>query len=349
MHPFAFARPAVTNDSSPLAAWLRELFAVRIHDDVKSILTSCALALLGVLLLRATYSLIKTNWPESYTSVETRAEEHIRVNPIRTYILFRGGPVFIIALFISVSIERAGGIVWLGYWLMIIVYLICTTGKAIYDMIQKESRHPNWTMMSIYHVISIVVVLFVGTLAVLLRSLFASWIPGQQDLLIAIWAGIFATLLGAAAHHILKPTRVESHGVVDVLRKDVGETAWDYLTKSTPNQPYLQDLARAILLAECQQRPKWFRRLERLGGKIWGKGTYGVAQAAADSPITDEQSIDILISHLRALPVYSATFNGPYSDEFSKLCRSWNDDPAHARRIGEFYEILQSRREASES
>ena len=53
------------------------------------------------------------------------------------------------------------------------------------------------------------------------------------------------------------------------------------------------------MITESIQRPKWFRRLERILGLIYRRGTYGIMQVRNDRPIGDKQSIDIAIrNHL---------------------------------------------------
>lgn len=115
--------------------------------------------------------------------------------------------------------------------------------------------------------------------------------------------------------------------------------------RKTAGDRNLQNLVIAVVLAEVQQRPRWFRRLERLGGKVLGAGTYGVAQVAADNPITDEESIDILVDRLNTDAVRDALLKGPYSLEFEKICQDLNSDFRHASRIKHFYETIDQLRD----
>lgn len=331
-------------DSSALASAIRTFFTTTLDDTGRSAIITVGLALLGVATLIGAYSLIKTDWPEAYTDTETRAQEHIRVNPIRTYVIFRGGPVFLVCGFISVLTDRAGGSAWSGFWVLLVVYLISTTGRAVFDTV-RHPRHQNWVMLMIYHALSMCIVILAGLLAVALRSLFAPIIPNSQELLISLWAGVFAALLASVARQLLSPVRLGGHDVVLALIRDVGPKTWSYLINQTAHDEKLQILTMAVVLAEVQQRPKWFRRLERLSGKVLGPGTYGVAQVAADAPITDKESIDLLLKRLDTVWVYDALEQGTYSTDFNAVCLSLNDDHAHTRRIASFYASVQEMRE----
>lgn len=334
-------------DSSVLASFIRAFFSTCLSDVGRSGVITIVLALLGVLLLKAAYSLIDTKWPEAYTSVEDQANVHLRTNPLRTYLLFRGGPVFMVTTFIVVSIERTHGLIWIGFWIMTLCYLGSTTGRAIRDML-KPPRHPSWTMLCVFHILSIFMVVSFGVLAVYLRSLFAPIIPEGQELLIAIWAGAFATMLSSATRSMLAPHRVEGFEVVRSIKRDIGDKAWRYLVNSTPNKGEFLSFAMAVVLAESQQRPHWFRKLERIGGKFRGAGTYGVAQVAADEPLTDEESIDSMLRRLDTPEVHFALKEGDYSAEIYDVCRSWNEDDSHVSRILDFYDQVKLLRELSD-
>lgn len=55
-------------------------------------------------------------------------------------------------------------------------------------------------------------------------------------------------------------------------------------------------LAKPIVLAEVEQRPRWFRRLERLAGSFRKRGTYGPAQVMATTPLPN--GIDCILDYV---------------------------------------------------
>ena len=100
-------------------------------------------------------------------------------------------------------------------------------------------------------------------------------------------------------------------------------------------------LGRAIILAESQQRPRWFRKIERIGGSVIGVGTYGVAQVAAPAPISDKESIDELMKWVKGITVQPEeliTYEGQHILKEKLL--EHNPDPDHSERIIEFVEMI---------
>ena len=70
-----------------------------------NIFYTVAFALIGAKVLASLYFHIKTFWPEAYTSVDSAIDEHVRENPIRSYLFFRAAPVFVVTLFVMVLID----------------------------------------------------------------------------------------------------------------------------------------------------------------------------------------------------------------------------------------------------
>lgn len=63
--------------------------------------------LLGLAFLRIFYRAVQLQWPESYFGASDLSVYSISTSPIR-YLLFRFAPVFVAALFVSVSLNRSG-------------------------------------------------------------------------------------------------------------------------------------------------------------------------------------------------------------------------------------------------
>ena len=58
---------------------------------------------------------------------------------------------------------------------------------------------------------------------------------------------------------------------------------------------------KATILTESIQRPRWFRRLERLKGILFPRGTYGIMQVRSSRPIGDRRSIERALQEHRAV------------------------------------------------
>ena len=96
-------------------------------------------AVLSAVILHVAYLAIRSNWPDSYTSVSDFGTNLKRNRPL-SYIAFRLGPVFIITLFVSVNLERSGYYVWLFATLLILLHGGITVGKASYKLIRSKRR-----------------------------------------------------------------------------------------------------------------------------------------------------------------------------------------------------------------
>ena len=96
------------------------------------------------------------------------------------------------------------------------------------------------------------------------------------------------------------------------------------------------ELVICIMVVENLQRPPWFRRLERLRGRLRrGKPwTYGVMQVRSIQPLTDRQSIE------RAIPMLADTRRRPNEDEVAHAFRTvptmvaYNSNPTFLSQLG---------------
>lgn len=297
------------------------------------------LAAVGSKVLHLVYKSVQTNWPESYTSISTDFDQQVRTNPLRSVVLFRGGPVFLIALFIAVLLERYGGFPWSGATLLIIIYLAFTTVKAIWETV-GHPRPPHWTVLVLYHLTAALVVILAVLFATALRKPLEGFIPPTKDLLIALWAGLFAGIFAATARTLLSAPKLSKVEIIEQLRADAGSDTWNYISEVSNTDSELRDLLRALVLAEVQQRPRWFRRLERVKGIFYGPGTYGVAQVSSPKPINDQKSIELLAKRFSTYSIPKHYGEYPDYQKLRKDLLAHNPDGTHADRIIEFYQAL---------
>lgn len=310
-------------------------FLAAIEHQARPAVITLLLSVTGAAILDRLYKAIKTNWPEAYTTISTDFDKQVRTSPIRSLVLFRGVPVFLIALFTVVMAERYGGNSWICATLLAGFYLTPTTLKLIAEIV-KPPRDSNWVVMLGYQCGSAVAVVTVVILATSLRASLEVFIPPTKDILIALWAGLFATLFTAAARNSLRPVKLTGAGIVNQLKDDIGAENWAYTAKAAQGNTELKYLLRAILLAEAQQRPRWFRRMERIKGLFYRPGTYGVAQVASAKPIGDKESIDILAQRFEGYDFYTDYHTENYGRLKADLYRIHNQDWDHAVRIVDF-------------
>ena len=310
-------------------------------DHLQEIGVTILLSAVGASVLHLIYQSIKTRWPEAYTSISTDFDQQVRTNPFRSMVLFRGGPVFLIALFATVLVERYGGYPWASAILLIVIYLTFTTFKAIWETTSRP-RPPHWAVLVCYHLASAVVVGLLVLAATALRTPLESFIPPTKDLLIAVWAGLFAMVFAAGARTILSPTKLSEGEILEQLKKDIGDENWKHIAKVAKDNKELRELLSAIILAEAQQRPRWFRRLERIKGIFSSPGTYGVAQVASPQPIEDRESIELLAEKFANYSV-PQTYGYPDYQQLRRDLLAHNPDGPHAGRIIEFHKLLNEK------
>ena len=311
-----------------------------VHETAETVV----LAIFGVALLNAIYGFFRSEWPESYTSLDNRIEHQYRSNPVRTIVGFRGLPVGLTVMLISEMMDRAEGDTIVGTTGMIACYLLLTSGRAIHDVLKKP-RHPNFKFIVLHHFGQTLIVVLFAWFGLIGHDLWGSWIPRGEEFAIAVLAGAFASVMAIWARSWLAAVKMPFPELVQELKDDIGVDQLNYAFIRSGNidrSGNLGCLVQAILLAEAQQRPAWFRKLETFIGKLGRPGTFGVAQVSSDRPISDEQSIDLLIQQLTAGAGFEFQDMDLHSGEVRDLLKDHNPDQEHVERILTYFYDLRS-------
>jgi len=247
------------------------------------------IGLLGAILLRLLYSAVGSRWPENYASLRTSLDSYVRWRFSR-YLVFRMVPVYLAATVVGVSAHRVGGS---PTWAVAIMGVAHATGDARAIVVVCRARHwPRRRALVLLHGVTLVFVAVACGLASLTYSVWASAVPAPQDVLVALWTGVFAALLATAWQRVaLFPGGSDP---VTEAQRDMGEDVWDYAHLAAEHNVCDADVLRAVLVAESMQRPRWFRRLERAKSRVLPAGSYGVAQMTSDHWLSDRASIDEL-------------------------------------------------------
>lgn len=251
-------------------------------------------AVLSAMILHIAYLAIESNWPDSYASVSDFGANLKMNNPL-SYVAFRLGPVFIIALFGSVNLERSGYYVWLFAILLILLHGGTTVEKAIYKLIRSERRSIRFWPLLIRYITVFCALVVAIILAVCLRNLLEPLVPDVKEIVPEIWGAFFVGILVAMFYVATSNRIVYSNNIVAKQRERIGQSLLDYARLEAKKAQCDPILLEAIMITESIQRPKWFRRLERILGLIYRRGTYGIMQVMSDRPIDDRESIDIAI------------------------------------------------------
>lgn len=293
---------------------------------------------ISAFVLQYLFKTISTKWPESYTSISQELDLQVRSNPLRSLIAFRLFPTFIIVLFNAVIVERVEGNAWLGLYVFLLIYIGRSNALAIKNELTSPRRN-NVVVLVLYHLFIIIFLVVTAAAATSLRYRLESWVPPSKDLLIALWAGLFAAVLSTFSRELLTAPKANMGETIEMLIADIGKSNWDFVGVACA-QGGNENLVRAILLAEAQQRPRWFRRLERIKGILFRDGSYGVAQVRADRPISDAESIEKLARIFAGYVVPLNEYDQINEEVLKFNLLDHNDDTEHARRIVSFYSYL---------
>lgn len=279
--------------------------------------------LLGAAFLFAFFKAVQLNWPESYFGVGEMAAYAISASPWR-YVLFRFGPVLVTSLFVGVSVDRAGGNGEIGAIATAGLHAALTSGWGLAQAAKwpadvRKRRRP----ILVVRVVVLVGVVGIGVLAAAIRRLLAPAVPPLSDLSATLWTGLIAGVLGAFIVRISRGHPVHEHEMIDRSKNEIPKELWNLAAKvAIENED--ADLVRAIMVVENLQRPSWFRRVERLKGRISPAGTYGIMQVASDTPLNDAESIEKVVrERLRGVNVRSKG-GWPDSDLLASFARSYN-------------------------
>lgn len=284
------------------------------------------------------YNNIKSRWPESYTSLVFDISVQVRTNPVRSLILFRAAPVFIVVLFLDVMVGRFHGNSVVSIFTFLVIYIASTYFLAIAELLKKP-RHPNYKYFVLNHVINILVVALSAILSFYLAGRLSHLVPSTKDIMLSMWSGLFAALFIGAFRYLITPNRLSIDQLINSLIKDIGRENWDHITDKCGEDDVLLAAVRAIVLTEVQQRPRWFRRIERAVGKIRRSngGTYGVAQSSNDPMVTDKESINIVALALEKNLQGKELDECDVCDFVRNAALSFNNDSEHAERTVKFF------------
>lgn len=248
-------------------------------------------AALSAVILTVAYLAIKSNWPDSYASVSDFGT-NLKINRPVSYIAFRLGPVFLVSLFVSVNLDRSGHEVWLFAFVLILLHGGATIGKASFKLMRSKRKSRRILQLLILHTMVFFALILAVVSAVLLRKLLEPFVPDVQTIIPEVWGAIFVGIL-ATMFYVATSNRIGySNNIVAKQREKIGQSLLNYARLEAKKAQCDPILLEAIMIAESIQRPKWFRRLERIMGLIYRRGTYGIMQVMSDQPIDDKKSID---------------------------------------------------------
>lgn len=306
----------------------------------KSILLSLFGALIGSILISLFYTAVRTRWPSNYASSANDLGMIINRTIVR-YIAFSLAPTYVICLLVATTARRAGGIalvtaILIGAFRVVYMYIPNIYRTVRYN--RSLARTPS-IILDTALALSIFAVAYLGSLG---PGKFTYLIPPVGDLFTSLWGTIFVAVLAAV---VIAKTNVQIN--VDRLikrsRREVGTELLEFARNEAVRVKTNPDLVETILLTENLERPRWFRRLERIKGRLFPNGSYGIMQVTSDQPISDKDSITRAVEdHLNGLPLIQGESGYADYDSVQNALKRYNDNVVFIQLGAQiFYTISQ--------
>lgn len=279
---------------------------------------------IGSALIYLFYIAVRTRWPANYASSSNDFGMIVNRTILR-YAAFALGPPYTVALLVSTTVGRAGGA-------GMVVAVLIGAFQVCYLRVPEIYRtlRYNHTAMRMPTVLT-EVGLAVATLAVAALGGFGPGplgfvVPPIDELFKSLWGTIFVAILAAI---VIAKTRVQLDigRLITRSRREVGPRLRELARSEAVKVDVDPDLAETVLLTENLQRPDWFRQLERIKGRLFPRGSYGVMQVSAERPISDEDSIVRAVAgHLRGLVLATGKHGGTDYESLRAALAQYNND-----------------------
>jgi hypothetical protein len=272
------------------------------------------------------YDAVRTRWPANYASSSNDFGMIVNRTMLR-YAAFALGPPYIVALLASTTVGRAGGS---G---MLVAILI-----GVFQVSHFRARLAYRTLRYDHSAMRIPTVVAEAGLAICTLGVVALGglgpgplgfvVPPIDELFKALWGTTFVIIVAAI---VIKRTNVQLDigRLVERSRQEIGPRLRGFAANEAVKAGADTALMEAILLTENLQRPAWFRRLERIKGRLFPRGSYGVMQVSADRPLSDEDSIVRAVAeHLHGLTIVKDNRGYPNYQSVQTTLARYNTDKA---------------------
>lgn len=257
-----------------------------------SVVLSVALGVIGGLLLKAFYSMVRQVSPRSYTYTASHLERS-RGKVAVQYAVFRVLPVFVVSLGIVVTAVRLGLDEAVSLVACTVLFVLLSSVRSIVGRMAAEGG--GSAFHTLLQSISVVVTIVVAYCAYSCSSVLAIFVPDPSEFVNAVWTAVF---VGVVYCFISDVTRRSSYvGIeerIELVVRDIGGGLWEWARGAAEREGVPWCVIGAIILVEVSERPAWMRYLERLGsGILLNKVmmSFGVTQEKSRVPLSDKEAI----------------------------------------------------------
>lgn len=300
---------------------------------------STAAGLLAALALNLIYGRIQSEWPENYFSL-TDYWSYVKALVPSRYIVFRFGPVVLIGLFGVRQLDALGWPVWPFAAVTFAAHVGVTSLRAVWRIARFRRAGERSAPLIVLHLAtaSAIAVCLAGS--TLVSGELSLLVPDLESIRDGIWAALFGSMLAFA---FIRSTRAPQRTLDEVIaatRRRINPELLNYAWHSAHERGLDTGVVETVLLVEAIQRPKWFRRLEWLKGRLFRRGSYGIMQVQSQRPIGDRTSIDLALdAHRAAFETTPSSEPGHYTQVSDQL-RSYNASPAFLELADDIYDEI---------
>lgn len=218
------------------------------------------------------------------------------------YLLFRFGPVYVVATLVGDLAEQgSSAIIWTAS-----IHCLSTSGLAI---AVAPSRGQLSRQRIAADLLVIAGILTTSALALLTLPVWEDVLPDPEQYVESLLTAIFAAIVFFAVGRLTARSQVRRDGINYMLMATPRDI--DAVVVGASKYVVDRDLALAILIAETLQRPAWFRRLERFAGKLGIARTFGPLQGSGRPDARDADAIDEALRRLGPLTLSRPGGYGP--------------------------------------
>lgn len=301
-------------------------------DHACPVVGELSAVLIGVGFLHVFFRAVESQWPTSYFAL-TSGPDYAITRSLGRYLTFRLLPVLVVAVFAAVTLGRAGDAVVIPVAFIGAIHAGTTSGRALLGLV-RSGRAPRRPLLTLMHPAVMVGVTCIAVAGALVAPWFDGAVPSVDDVTSDLWTGLIAGVVGAYAVRVSQPGHVSSDIVFAESRKSIPDDLWRAAADSAARWNADADLVRAVMLAENVQRPGWFRRLERLGARLFRQpATLGILQAGGRADDGDTELLDQAVQNLFS-GVTVKTKDGYIDwDALDDFAARYNSDPNYAELL----------------
>lgn len=260
-------------------------------------LQSVVLGLFGGVTLVSLYGLIRSDWPQLYTYNRTPLERTIRQTAFR-YFLFRTIPPAVVFSAVAVSADRLVIDGRVSVAACVLYFIARSSFQAAAVAVKHRTRMLSTCAMQL---VSATWITILGLIAFCQKGHIQGLIPSPSAFVEAGWAAMFVAVVFYACQNLMRASSPSCDDMIAMAKKDIGDVAWAHALYASMAVRVPACILLALMVAESVQRPRWFRRLERLASRMLFNRvefTQGVTQEKSASTLSDEQAIDITAKYI---------------------------------------------------